>query len=78
MEKQAFDVAIIGLGPVGCAAAIQFATAGLRVAAIERDPVVYQLPRAVMMDGEILGDEAELLRAIADTIGCPIPPFVRA
>jgi 3-(3-hydroxy-phenyl)propionate hydroxylase len=69
MEKQAFDVAIIGLGPVGCAAAIQFATAGLRVAAIERDPEVYQLPRAVMMDGEIvrgfqrigLGDEVASL-----------------
>jgi hypothetical protein len=33
---------------------------------------------SVMMDGEIRGDEAELLRAIADTIGCPIPPFVGA
>lgn len=75
MEKQAFDVAIIGLGPVGCAAAIQFAAAGLRVAAIERDPEVYQLPRAVMMDGEIvrgfqrigLGSEiASLLQPVRD------------
>ncbi len=32
--------------------------------------------RAVMHDGVVASDEAELLRAIADTIGCPIPPFV--
>ncbi|MCE7998531.1 MAG: bifunctional 3-(3-hydroxy-phenyl)propionate/3-hydroxycinnamic acid hydroxylase [Rhodobiaceae bacterium] len=54
MGNQPFDVAIVGLGPIGCAAAIQFAEAGLRVAAIERDTDVYQLPRAVMMDGEIV------------------------
>ena len=34
--------------------------------------------KTVMADKEIVGDEAELLRAIADTIGCPIPPFVKA
>lgn len=33
--------------------------------------------RVVMSDDKIVSDEAELLRAIADTIGCPIPPFVR-
>jgi 3-(3-hydroxy-phenyl)propionate hydroxylase len=54
MENQAFDVVIVGLGPVGSAAAIQFAAAGLRVAVVERDPEIYQLPRAVMMDGEIV------------------------
>jgi Zn-dependent protease with chaperone function len=32
--------------------------------------------RAVMHDGVVASDEAELLRAIADTIDCPIPPFV--
>lgn len=69
MGNQTFDVAIVGMGPIGCAAAIQFAEAGLQVAAIERDADVYQLPRAVMMDGEIvrgfqrigLGDEVESL-----------------
>jgi uncharacterized tellurite resistance protein B-like protein len=34
--------------------------------------------QSVVTDGEIRSDEAELLRAIADTIGCPIPPFARA
>ena len=33
--------------------------------------------RIVMADDKVVSDEAELLRAIADTIGCPIPPFVR-
>ncbi|MCR9241976.1 MAG: bifunctional 3-(3-hydroxy-phenyl)propionate/3-hydroxycinnamic acid hydroxylase [Rhodobiaceae bacterium] len=54
MENQGFDVVIVGLGPVGSAAAIQFASAGLQVAVVERDPEIYQLPRAVMMDGEIV------------------------
>ena len=49
-----FDVAIIGLGPVGCLGAILFAEAGLNVVAIERDRGVYTLPRAVSLDGEII------------------------
>lgn len=42
------------MGPVGSFAALLFAEAGLRVVAFERDAEVYRLPRAVMMDGEIL------------------------
>lgn len=49
-----FDVAIVGMGPVGATAAILFAHAGLNVAVIERDKDVYPLPRAVAMDGEIV------------------------
>lgn len=33
--------------------------------------------KTVMADERIESGEAELLRAIADTIGCPIPPFVK-
>lgn len=33
--------------------------------------------QTVAADGEIKEDEAELLRAIADTLDCPIPPFVK-
>ncbi len=51
---QTFDIAIIGLGPVGCTAALFLADAGLKVVAIERDEAVYQLPRAVNLDGEII------------------------
>ncbi|NKB98810.1 MAG: bifunctional 3-(3-hydroxy-phenyl)propionate/3-hydroxycinnamic acid hydroxylase [Pseudomonadales bacterium] len=49
-----YDLVIVGLGPVGCTAAILCAEAGLKVAAIERDAEVYKLPRAVKLDGEIL------------------------
>ena len=33
---------------------------------------------AVMRDGGVNDAEVELLRAIADTLDCPVPPFVRA
>lgn len=33
---------------------------------------------AALADGQLSSTEAELLRATADTIGCPIPPFVSA
>ena len=49
-----FDVAIIGMGPVGATAALFLARAGLTVAVIERDVEVYKLPRAVALDGEII------------------------
>ncbi len=49
-----YDVVVVGLGPVGCTAALLLAEAGLTVAAIERDETVYRLPRAVNLDGEII------------------------
>ena len=52
--EEHFDVAIVGLGPVGSAAAILLADAGLKVVAVERDEEVYRLPRAVNLDGEII------------------------
>ena len=30
---------------------------------------------AVFSDGHVSSNEAELLRAVADTIGCPVPPY---
>lgn len=38
--------------------------------------LLYACGRTVMADEEVTSDEAELIRAIADAIGCPIPPFV--
>ncbi len=54
MAQQRYDVAILGLGPVGSLAAILLARAGLEVVAVERDEEVYKLPRAVNLDGEIV------------------------
>ena len=49
-----FDVAVVGLGPVGCLATLLLAEAGLSVAVFEKDAEVYRLPRAVNLDGEII------------------------
>ena len=54
MSGSSYDIALIGMGPVGATAAIHFAAAGLSVAIFERDPDIYALPRAVAMDGEIV------------------------
>ena len=54
MGERNYDIAIIGMGPVGCTAAILLSRAGLKIAAIERDTEVYKLPRAVNLDGEIV------------------------
>lgn len=64
-----YDVLIVGGGPVGCAAAILLAREGLRVALFDRSSAVYDLPRAVFLDGESvrafqrvgLGDEIDAL-----------------
>jgi Zn-dependent protease with chaperone function len=40
--------------------------------------VLLACAHAVAADGQVLYREAELLRAIADALDCPIPPFVRA
>ncbi|MFN0160138.1 MAG: bifunctional 3-(3-hydroxy-phenyl)propionate/3-hydroxycinnamic acid hydroxylase [Burkholderiales bacterium] len=51
---QEFDVAIVGLGPVGAALANLLGQAGVSVVAFERDAEVYPLPRAVHFDGEVM------------------------
>ena len=54
MTGKIYDVAIVGMGPVGAAAAILFADAGLDVAIVEKTEEIYPLPRAVGMDGEVV------------------------
>jgi 3-(3-hydroxy-phenyl)propionate hydroxylase len=49
-----FDVAIVGYGPVGAGAALLLAHAGLRVAVLERTTEVMDIPRAVLLDGEVV------------------------
>ena len=48
-SRGSFDVIIVGMGPVGYLAAYLLAQHGIRVAAIEKDPEVYKLPRAVAL-----------------------------
>ena len=56
----AFDVAIVGCGPTGAALALALARAGLRVAVVERETGVVQIPRAVHIDGETMRILADL------------------
>lgn len=54
VDATTFDVAIVGLGPVGAMAALCLAHAGLRVVVLERSTQAAELPRAVGLDGESL------------------------
>jgi 3-(3-hydroxy-phenyl)propionate hydroxylase len=54
MTDTDFDVAIVGCGPVGATLAALLGQRGLRVVAIERGTEIYPLPRAVVIDGEIV------------------------
>ncbi len=49
-----YDVAIIGLGPVGATLANLLAVDGLSVIALEREAEPYALPRAVHFDDEVM------------------------
>lgn len=49
-----FDIAIVGLGPVGALAANLCGQAGLRTLVVERGHAPYLLPRAIHMDAEAM------------------------
>jgi 3-(3-hydroxy-phenyl)propionate hydroxylase len=49
-----FDIAIVGYGPTGATLANLLAQCGLSVVVIERSTAIYDLPRAVHFDGEIM------------------------
>ena len=54
MPDSAFDVAIVGCGPVGALAANLLGRAGLSVVVLEREQDHYPLPRAVHLDHEMM------------------------
>jgi len=49
-DEPAFDVAIVGYGPVGQTLAALLGRAGHRVVVFERFKEIYRLPRAVHID----------------------------
>ena len=49
-----YDVAVVGLGPVGATLANLLALDGLSVIAFDRDAEPYALPRAVHFDDEVM------------------------
>ncbi len=54
LTSAAYDVAILGYGPVGALLANLLGQAGLRVGVFERDTAIHSLPRAVHFDGEVM------------------------
>lgn len=65
-----YDVAIVGYGPVGAILANLLGQAGRRVVVVEREASIYDLPRAVHFDGEIMRvfQSAGLARAVSGII----------
>jgi 3-(3-hydroxy-phenyl)propionate hydroxylase len=54
MSAEAFDVVIVGFGPVGAVAANLLGGSGLRVALLDAAAGIYDKPRAIVADHEML------------------------
>lgn len=54
VESSIYDVAIVGLGPVGAIFANLLARDGFRIAVVERAAEIYDKPRAITLDHEAL------------------------
>ena len=68
-----FDLIIVGLGPVGAVAANLAGQAGLRTLVVDKSPTVYDKPRAMGFDQEIMRILANL--GIADRIAQYVMPY---
>lgn len=49
-----------------------------RAVPMVKKQMIYLCANVVFSDGEVSNQEAELLRAVGDAMGCPVPPFGRA
>ncbi|QHE84391.1 bifunctional 3-(3-hydroxy-phenyl)propionate/3-hydroxycinnamic acid hydroxylase [Hydrogenophaga sp. BPS33] len=73
MEQKVFDVAIVGCGPSGVVAAGLLGQAGLSVYVCDRLKDVYQIPRAIALDHEIMRVFQQL--GVADAVAPFCEPF---
>ena len=73
MSDLIYDVAIVGYGPAGQVAAGLLGQRGLKVYVCERLEDVYQIPRAISLDHEILRVFQQL--GVADAIEPFTEPF---
>ncbi len=69
------DVAIIGFGPSGAVAAALLGSAGLKVLVIEQSRDVYDKPRAISLDHEIMRVLQGISPMLADRIVAHTEPF---
>ncbi len=54
VQTPSYDVAIVGLGPVGAIFANLLSNYGLKIAVVERAAAIYDKPRAITLDHEAL------------------------
>jgi 3-(3-hydroxy-phenyl)propionate hydroxylase len=71
--NDSFDVAVVGLGPAGAACAALLGTLGVKTVAIERSAEVYDKPRALALDHEIMRVFEDL--GIAEAVAPHTAPF---
>lgn len=74
--RDAYDVAIVGCGPVGALAAALAAQAGLRTVAFDVAPEIYDLPRAIHFDAQIMRLLQQI--GIADEVRKVVRPWHRS
>ncbi len=67
-----FDVAIVGYGPIGAGAALLLAHEGLRVAVVEKTTEAMDIPRAVLLDGEVVRAFQRI--GLADRVNAVLQP----
>lgn len=76
MNAPVYDVAIVGYGPAGQVAAGLLGQQGLRVYVCERLPDVYQIPRAIALDHEIMRVFQQL--GVAEAVQPYCEPFTNS
>src|SRR5277367_1739024 len=70
---QTFDVAIVGLGPVGDVAANLLGSMGFKVLAIDAAKEIWNKPRAIVMDHEVMRTLQQI--GVTDVLAPHCEPF---